>query len=184
MLKRDLALAPALAGVENFGAHPHNFYLQVAYEWGVPAALLLVGVLGFALLRLAQAVHQTTDTTQKNVGMALFAGVLAVCVDGCFSGNFVMPMSQLWIALLFGLALNWLKHQVPHELPHQPPQSFAPSAAYLRYATASGFLLLALMQPSILFPEVLDLNAYLNHVMQDIAPRPIYNPRFWSHGWS
>ena len=83
-------------------AHPHNVYLQVAAEWGVPMLLLLVGLGVVALRRLALAVRRCPETRQRDCGIGLFLACVAIAVDGLFSGNFVMPVSQVWIAFTFG----------------------------------------------------------------------------------
>jgi O-antigen ligase len=54
-------------------AHPHNFWIQLAGEWGLPAAVLaVVAVLAF-FGRLVVAARRCADPVQQEVGMTLVA---------------------------------------------------------------------------------------------------------------
>jgi len=93
----------------HMGSHPHDWVLQIAVEWGVPAlACLLVAIaLGLrALLRTsARAWHD--DAANQATCAALLMGGVAILVDGLVSGVLVMPQSQLAIALYLGCAVGW-----------------------------------------------------------------------------
>lgn len=102
----------AHAGADlGWGAHPHDWVLQIATEWGIPAlccviAMLMLGIRG--LLRAAAAVD-VDDTRNQAVCTALIVAVTAIVVDGLFSGVLVMPQSQLAILLVFGMAIGWVR---------------------------------------------------------------------------
>jgi O-antigen ligase len=103
-----------------FAAHPHDWVLQVAAEWGLPALLLL----GFALLRGMRALVRTRAAMASidcgNVVLpALLVGAVAVLVDGLVSGLIVMPQSQLAIALYLGLAIAWVRMSGPAQQPRR-----------------------------------------------------------------
>ena len=88
--------------------HPHNVYVQLAAEWGFPLALLVIWAVFYALWRMIHRLRQLpADHKALYPGMVLWWGCAAVMIDGLFSGNFVMPMSQVWIATLFGLTWAW-----------------------------------------------------------------------------
>ncbi|MFT7722518.1 MAG: O-antigen ligase family protein [Roseateles sp.] len=89
------------------GAHPHNFYLQWAAEFGLPALLLLLPLLVLPLWRASTVLRQSPANAPPMTA-ALGAAVLAALVDAAFSGNFVMPVSQVWIAVVYGLLLGSL----------------------------------------------------------------------------
>ncbi len=84
--------------INRAGAHPHNLYLQWAAEFGLPAAVLAVGLLADALVYRGRQICRGTDPN----ALILYAGMVAVLLDACFSGNLVMPLSQTYIALLWG----------------------------------------------------------------------------------
>ena len=94
-------------------AHPHNIYLQVAAEWGVPMLLLVLTVACAAMRRFALAIRRCNDERQRDCGIGLFLACVAIAVDGLFSGNFVMPVSQVWIAFAIGWAMAWMARIQP-----------------------------------------------------------------------
>lgn len=81
------------------GAHPHNWVLQIAAEWGIPA--LLVCFLGVALL-FRKAKRASHDGV--NIVAPALAAIVAL-IYGMVDGNLVMPISQSTAALVFGLLL-------------------------------------------------------------------------------
>ncbi len=88
--------------------HPHNVYAQLAAEWGLPLALGVVCGAVYAVWTMAQRLRQLpANHPALYPGMVLWWGCASVMLDGLFSGNFVMPMSQVWIATLFGLTWAW-----------------------------------------------------------------------------
>lgn len=99
------------AGDLHIGAHPHDWVMQIASEWGIPAFLCLCAALacaGRALLR-AGSMLAPDDSVNQAIYSALIAGAGAILVDGLVSGLFVMPQSQLAIALFLGCAIGWCR---------------------------------------------------------------------------
>ena len=93
------------------GAHPHDWILQIAVEWGIPAWLCLAGILVIGMRALLRAGGAVAAEDRRNQAMAsgLLVAVVAIVVDGLFSGVLVMPQSQLSIALVFGAAAGWVR---------------------------------------------------------------------------
>jgi len=92
-------------------AHPHDWILQIAAEWGVPALLCAFGLLGLGarvLLRSAGRIASTDLRNQQLLALFVTTGV-AIVVDGLFSGVLVMPQSRLAIALVAGCAVGWVR---------------------------------------------------------------------------
>ena len=160
-------------------AHPHNIYLQIAAEWGVPMLLLLLGLAFWALRRFALAVRACADVRQRDCGIGLFLACVAIAVDGLFSGNFVMPVSQVWIAFTFGWAMAWMAGQ-------RGPEQFAPAGSGGRFSpgrlAALGLLVSQLWLVWSVWPEVRHLDEHIQQTMERV-PNATMNPRFWSHGW-
>jgi hypothetical protein len=102
-------------GQQNMAAHPHNWVLQIAAEWGLPALLCLLiavaaGVRG--LLRAGARIDRD-DAGNQAVFSALLVTAVAILVDGLVSGIFVMPQSQLAVALYLGCAIGWQRSIIP-----------------------------------------------------------------------
>lgn len=97
------------------GAHPHDWLLQIAAEWGLPALLCLLTAVGLGLLALARAARmvEAHDADNRAVAAALLMAAVALLADGMVSGTFVMPQSQLGVALYLACALGWYRSRVP-----------------------------------------------------------------------
>lgn len=156
-------------------AHPHNIYLQIAAEWGLPSLVLLLAAGGLHLIRIARIIRISSDLHHSAVGAALLATTIAVLVDGALSGNFVMPMPQTWIACLFGWTVAWVRGR------SEAPAGYARDkwigcVMWLVPTMCAGFLFITCL------PEFLDLQHRMQ-LVRDAAPTPRDNPRFWSDGW-
>jgi O-antigen ligase len=157
-------------------AHPHNVYLQVAAEWGLPALLLSLLLAAMAMRRFHQRIVGCTDAPSRDVGIGLQMACIAVAIDGLFSGNFVMPVSQVWIAFTAGWAWAWYRGQ-----------SAQPAADVIHrslWRQVPAWLLLAsqVWLCWSVWPELAALPEYLRQAREQV-PNLLSNPRFWSHGW-
>jgi O-antigen ligase len=93
------------------GAHPHDWIMQIGAEWGVPALLCVVSLIGFgtrALLRSAARIAPG-DRPNQQLLAAFVVAIAAILVDGLFSGVLVMPQSRLAIVLVVGCAAGWVR---------------------------------------------------------------------------
>jgi len=90
-------------------AHPHNSSLQILYEYGFLAFMVLLiwvmKMLHTALKKITSDLHQETDT------VVLFSILSALCYSQ-FSGVIVMPITQLM--LVFLIALYHYKSNICH----------------------------------------------------------------------
>lgn len=117
-------------------SHAHNIVLQWAVELGLPLALLLVGVLGFALLRTAQRLWRRNGDSPADQRAAL-AMVLVVILHSQFEfplwhTNFLLPT-----VFLLGLAVGSVGDVA---VPVRPSRNA--SAAPLLLALAAAWALL------------------------------------------
>jgi O-antigen ligase len=152
------------------GAHPHNVYLQWAAEYGLPAALLMVAGLGMMLWRGLTFLRKH-DAQAQPFALAAFVACVAALIDATFSGNFVMPVSQLWLALGFGLLLGHL------------PASTVPSHSR---AWALVAWLLLVVQVGYAVMTLLDWLSTPPHLGEALVLPPqgkLLPPRHWLHGW-
>jgi len=160
-------------------AHPHNVYLQLAAEWGVPFALVAVGLAVAGWVRLLRVAQTSADDAGRAIGIGLVAVGVTVAVDGMFSGNFVMPMSQLWIAFAIGLAIAYVRTAGAPATTSLP----APASPHLRWAVVAMIVFGQIAIWQGVWPEILDVNAHVDRVRAQIVHNVVDNPRIWSHGW-
>lgn len=158
-------------------AHPHNIYLQIAVEWGIPLLLIvLIGGLAWLhrMIRLVRCISRPAD---RMVGGSLILACVAICIDGLVSGNFVMPVSQVWIAICFGMAAQWARSVAgPRE---SPPKQLN----WLRARFVGATLALAmLIQSTLLLQDIVRLEEILNQ-SKAISISERRCPRFWGDGW-
>lgn len=84
--------------------HPHQAILQWASEWGVPSTICVVALAwrgGWAtvsLLRERALSAQRSDVLR----LCLFAALVGALTQSMVDGVIVMPISQLWLALVVG----------------------------------------------------------------------------------
>jgi O-antigen ligase len=84
------------------GAHPHNWVLQIASEWG-PPALLIAFFCGIQLLRVLCRTEADASLS------AVLLSVVSALMLGLVDGNLVMPVSQSATALVLGLLLGLVR---------------------------------------------------------------------------
>jgi putative inorganic carbon (hco3(-)) transporter len=97
------------------GAHPHDWLLQIAVEWGLPALLCVLFMLGVGargLLRAGKSIAVDDGLGQATCA-ALVVAVAGIVVDSLFSGVLVMPQSQMVVALVIGVAAGWIRALQP-----------------------------------------------------------------------
>lgn len=160
-------------------AHPHNIYLQVAAEFGLPFFLIFMWMLLRWLWRTTLRLREHLSRSADPLALGCWAGLVGALVDGAFSGNFVMPLPQLWILITVILLLQ--------RLPPEPsPSKALPAPAAWRLALWRGGL-------AVLFAaQIYVLLAAWQEFRQDPvriqgAKEPVgathYSPRFWRDGW-
>ena len=133
------------------GAHPHNWPLQIAAEWGIPALLCLLGAifLGARALVRSGARLTSNDLPNQQMLVTMLVACMAIFVDGLFSGGIVMPQSQLAIALVLGMACAWVRVQAAEQQDESTPSRAKRTAMSIVVATGLCGLLWSVM-PDIL----------------------------------
>jgi O-antigen ligase len=89
------------------GAHPHNWVLQLASEWGLLALLAVLAGLFGLLRRLRPKLRdaQSADHLLTAASLSVLIGLSSALVDG----TLVMPTTQIQFALVFGLMIGRIK---------------------------------------------------------------------------
>ena len=149
-------------------AHPHNTPLQLLAEYGLIAGsagiALCVVLLVFAVRQLRSKAGREPDATTISLAAALVMGL----VDSLFSGNLVMPHSQV----LFFVLAGWI---VGRSDPGVRPTVSADEHRLWRTGLV-GLAILAVLTTTILTFEYLD-------VIKDMPyPYALRAPSFWQYG--
>lgn len=159
------------------GAHPHNFYLQFAAEFGLPATVLLLALIGWALLVAVGRVRRHECASPVLAASSLCACIAAL-VDALFSGNFVMPASQVWAAVAVGIATACCaKASSP------PAPMLAGRQAWLRRAGLLVLLTSVAFATAMAAFEALGDPPQIGYRGVDPAYNSMPRPRFWRQGW-
>lgn len=167
-------------------AHPHNIYVQVLAEYGAPAFILLfAGAATWSVKQLRALARIDPERTATAVG--LWGALVGVMVDGAFSGNFVMPVSQLWIALTIGLVTAFVSM---HRLATDHNEALAVPVARRGLVHAAGASLLLLGVASLFVQSALLCWRTPFPSMETSGPiqgewrvETASTPRFWSNGF-
>jgi hypothetical protein len=150
-------------------AHPHNTPLQLVAEYG-----LIAGVAGVALgvVLVVFAVRQLRSRTTREPDVmtaTLVAALIMGLVDSIFSGNLVMPHSQVLLCVIAG----WLVGRADPAI-NRPVYSL-PRQQILRTGLV-GVAILAALTTTVLTIEYLD-------VIRDMPyPPALRIPNFWQYG--
>ncbi|HEY9131078.1 MAG TPA: O-antigen ligase family protein [Dyella sp.] len=158
-------------------AHPHNHYLQAAAELGWPALAILMVLVLNGLRVLAVTLRAEKNEDRQAVGCGLLGACVAIAVDACFSGNLVMPFSQIWIFSVMGMSIGWR-----HDGSSATTRPVISALAWSVLRTV--FVLAAAWSCWVAYHEI---QAPTPRLQTDGArapsPTEVPRPRFWSHGW-
>jgi hypothetical protein len=150
-------------------AHPHNLFVQAAYEWGIPAALLLLCFVMYTLARQCRQCRRHPDLLRA----ALFACVVGALAQAQVDGLLVMPFGQT----LFVLIAAWLA-----SLERASGEPGAPAGDGVRWSLRGSMLLAAIALWGLVSPELNDLDAWAKMGLQR-SELSLLLPRFWSQGF-
>ncbi|MEJ2452772.1 MAG: O-antigen ligase family protein [Candidatus Thiodiazotropha sp.] len=153
-------------------AHPHNSLLQLAAEWGVPATIIVLGLFiwGYGSWLKGCVGRQTP------MDIALSLSLSTGAVYSLASGILVMPLSQVAMALVFGLALG------RHHAQAMIRREIAPKTQWL---LSAALVLILIRFTLVLFPEVLHLprDEFFWIATHSQDGHAHLQPRFWQQGW-
>jgi O-antigen ligase len=125
--QRDHLRARGEHAVTDLTDHPHNEYLHLAAEAGLPAALALLAVFGVAL----------AEATMRRTGAGAAAALVALAVHGCVDTTLRLPVTMMVFCVLLVSVFN--DAAAARALPRRP------LSAPLR-ATLAVLAVLAVMQ--------------------------------------
>lgn len=189
-LSAEASLAHPLLGLgpmhfaytdNGLGAHPHNFWLQLAAEWGAPATLL-VGAASVALAgRLWRSVRKEVDASNCAIGIAALAGVIAWGVGTLSDGYMVVPTSQAMSAAVLMLAVMWLRLAAASQRPTAADMPLTSSRIASWVARGLAVVALAVIA-SLPFTDF-GQPTLRESVWRAERAGQTLSPRFWQQGW-
>jgi hypothetical protein len=117
--------------------HPHNYLLQIAAEWGIPAALAICLVTAILMVRAAVRTRRNRwgHLEESQLAGLLLTGVAAAALHALVSGVLVMPASQVAGLLVCGMLVGLLP-------PKNQPTSTSMASLL---ALSSGLLAVAML---------------------------------------
>lgn len=161
------------ADVHNIvAAHPHQAVLQWACEWGVPSALLVMGLAGYGLLATVKLIRKKTASNEPVdlLRICLLASLTGALAQSMVDGVIVMPYSQLWLALVVG----WLMGI--HEWSARP----APSGPVMPWGWMAVVMLAVGFLSYVVIRDFPQLGEREDQYAHDFGGN--LQPRFWQQG--
>jgi O-antigen ligase len=154
-------------------AHPHNSPLQLLSEYGLLAGAAGVALGVLLLLFAARALRAQTQLQTHQGASPLTASLCAALVmglvDSLFSGNLIMPHSQILLCVIAG----WLLGRTQATAPGGERDAGGRRSQKLALA---GVAMLAMSTTAVLAFEYLDV---VQPMPGNLQPR---NPHFWQYG--
>lgn len=164
------------------GAHPHNALVQWGAEWGLPSALIVVGlsVWGFAAWARRERFAETAPARRQPpvLRVALVAAVLAGAAHAMVSGIIVAPVSQMLMVLIVGWAWGRYATARPRPVRQRAMRPGIPAQTMLcvLVVVAAGWI--SWRAQADLRTMDSRRNTFLSAV-----DRTILSPRYWQQGF-
>ena len=152
--------------------HPHQAILQWASEWGVPSTICVAALAWHGGWATVRQLRERALSAQRSdlLRLCLFAALLGALMQSMVDGVIVMPISQLWLALVVG----WL---MALHIRERPPAGALPLAGSLWKVTsvlAVGLLIFVAVR------DVPHIAQAQQRYVGDTHNR--LQPRFWAQG--
>ena len=102
-----------------FSKHPHNDFIEIAGETGIPNSLLFISIFALALLLTIKTIRNSNSSLNtKIVASTAFAALTGYFVDAIFNFPGERPNVQLLFALALAILLtNWISLKPTKDLP-------------------------------------------------------------------
>ncbi|MEZ5534773.1 MAG: O-antigen ligase family protein [Thiolinea sp.] len=102
----------AMEGVLDKVAHPHNFPLQLAAEWGIPFAVTVLLLLLYASLQWRKAINQAPKS-RESLALPVTAATSSAMSASLVDGIIVMPVSLLYMSIIIGIGFSLWRQWSP-----------------------------------------------------------------------
>ncbi len=164
-----------------FGTHPHNSVLQIASEWGLPATLVILAIVGYSFYcwmgKFNANPLETSTKLKSSLAIILFFTIIANGAYSLVEGVIVMPISQVLMFTMIGLMIG----QYTETTWVVADNNLAKRRLQFRPIFASivlVFLVLSTMPELLRGLTSYDRVLYSNERAFSMAPDTI-NPRIW-----
>lgn len=157
------------AHANHIASSPHNFPLQIATEWGLPASIILMGLLGYHLLEKFNRLKSEPQFSEANtVQLGMAAAALAALLQTLVSSSpFNYPVGQVVALLCFAY----------------PDNNTASHAAKSAKSGLQFFTLVALGVCLLTLTTLQSIRERNQCFLYNRWPTELYAPRFWQQGW-
>jgi putative inorganic carbon (HCO3(-)) transporter len=169
-----LGAGPMMFSATNNGiaSTTHNIVLQLAYEWGVPFALLVMAATARALWRQFLRCRIETGASMDPIRLVLWMCIVGGLIEAQLDGLLSAPHSQL----LFVVLVAWLL-----SLDQSPPVRLTALQSNLWKVLRFAPLAMMLILWWAIWPELSNLEAWETETFERTGAGH-FQPRFWLQG--
>ncbi len=162
-------------------SHPHNSVLQLLYEYGYPVTITFVAGIYYGLKKWINQTKEQFEVIKKDfeqkvvIRISLTVASVGGLIYSFFSGVIVMPLSQLWLALISGTMLGlYFKNDSKVE-------NAEPIKLYKVVGVKLTLLLASITLASVLIKDIPHLRENEKRFVEK-TDRHVLRPRFWQQG--
>ncbi|MGH8677109.1 MAG: O-antigen ligase family protein, partial [Burkholderiales bacterium] len=167
-----LGVGPGQFGLQDYltnAAHPHNVPLQLLSEYGIVAGVAGIGLGIILVLSASRLLRARTSNAPDPVSVSVAAALVMGLTDSLFSGNLIMPHSQVLFCVVAGWLIGRAQPAAPRATIDSPP---------------SRTLQLTLVSTAMLATAITTVLAVgYFFTVQDMPLGLLrWNPHFWQYG--
>lgn len=185
MIQPILGFGPlSLASYQNLPemVHPHNAIFRIAYEFGIPATFIIIGMTGWGIIKWLdwnrRWVREERDNQRESyLRIGLSVSLCSGIAHSLVSGVMVTPLSQLWFCIIAGMTFGIYRKEnklVISGIKSRFPKKFS-------FIILSIVLLSGMYLGMVLWHDVPKLKQYRQYYI-DNTKYLGYPPRFWQQG--
>jgi O-antigen ligase len=159
---------------------PHSALMKWLTEWGIPSALIMMGIViwaGWRWIQNERRIALNDAETSNAVGVALVAAVLAGATHSMVSGLLVTPLSQMVFAFVGGWA--WGRYYNSDRSPDR--------SASVKFSARSHALVCVLLVGAmgVVGASLKDLSTVEERrlAFRDAVEDNRFAPRYWTQGY-
>lgn len=162
-------------------AHPHNSVLQLAAEFGIPAALIMLAIAGYSfygwIKKFSLEKVETANKLDKQLTVILLFTLITSAAYSLVDGVIVMPLSQVMMFMVIGLSFG---HFVYEDTYNIKIDTSTTQNAFNFSAIFAGITLMAMAWS--VQPEV--VNGLSGHAKAFSTEQSALGPRLWRQVYS
>lgn len=161
------------------GAHPHNALVQWGAEWGIPSALIVLGLVLWGFGAWVRQSRRVIGRRTAGIRIALTASLVAAAAHALVSGIIVMPVSQMWGVVIIGGGWGLF---MAHRFRRLEPGRRRSRSAVV-HAGLCGLIVLSMCITA--GQSVQDLRAMNERrtAFLESVDRNLLSPRYWQQGF-